>query len=625
MRNFLRHIFILSIVIRSSLPVSAFAQESLNELSLFYRCFSHLTQSRPVLSDPLLAQVKAGSKTALQACTEVLDKARFTANSGTKIQNDTDMIAKKVLSVFHHLHRSWAREKSIFYPPDYFLEPGTETWFEESPFGAYITRALFSPNYNVDSVTSGNDYLQAVRTNMNPPHSYKGIPSTVVNQETDFRLGTSQHPFAPLGELLGIAKISLPPISFFPSVRFTSLTSIPNFANIGVPPALTRSFTNINLTDITAVKGSLLETENFGIRIKGQLTVTTAGSYTIYLDVDDAAMLILDGNRIINRTGSGEGSAVTVLQAGIHNIEIHYRQQLSAARIILSWQGPNITKQVIPNTFLSGLTGEYYTETKPAPFSITGSEGGGFIGNHNYLMTTFLQSVPSFVPNGVVQTNRSWARAVLNDALCRDIPVVRESDISQFVIPNSTVPFRKASACVSCHASIDRQAGLIRGVRWNILEKVERVSPLPFLFGISSIKKMSPTYGPSSTWPDTPDPFYAERSPSGQLFFRNYRGELVDSQVQSIEDLATRIRAQDDYYICFAKRYYQYFTGISVNINDPGSSTYSAPNQAEAFHLNQIIELGLLLKNHKSLRQLVIDIMSLPQYRLVDYGVTKKS
>ncbi len=609
-------VFMLAVVV-----VRLDAQELLGQEALFRRCYAHLTQLRPRLEDPLLAEVRAGAKSALQACREVFNRALLSASGGTKIQDDNDAVAKAVLHTFNELHRTWAREQSIFNPSDSNTRLGTETHFEDSPMGPYITRALFSPTYNVDSVTQGTDFLQPVRTDMSPPHTYSGVPNSQSGSESDWRLG-AQHAFAPRGDILGVRSISIAPITFFPPVRFTNLNAMPDFPNIG-PPAISQSITQINFPDLDSVNGPLSEVDLFAVRIQGELQVTIAGSYTLYLNVDDGASLILNGERVIDRTSSGEGSVALNLSAGSHRITIEYRQRVSTAKLVFSWQGPGIAKQPVPAAALSGLVANYYTGAQTPDLKLTGHEGGGFLGSYNYLLTTFQEGTTNFVPNGALVTNRSYGRAVFYDALCRDIPVVRESDVTAFVIPDSAIPFRQSAACVACHKSLDGGvSGIIRGLRWNILTSLGQESPLPDLYGTLLVNMNAPSLGEDKTWTDIPSNDYGKHAPYGRLFFRNYQGQLVDREIRSIEELGAAIRAQDDYYACFAKRYYFYFTGINVELGDPGDITYPQLNVAEAYHRAKVIEYGNRLKTSKSLPQLVFDIMGSEEYRMTDYGIS---
>jgi hypothetical protein len=621
-----RHRTFFGIILVSCFLIShARAQQNLSEPALFHRCFSQLTQSRAKPSEPLLAQVQSGAKTALQACAELLDRARFTAENGTRIGDPADPLAKAVLFSMHQLHNSWSRQElGVFDPGIPRSALGTQTWYDEYPFGAYSTRALFAPNQRVRTVVTGSDYLQTVRSTMDPPRVYMDVPragSPTVRAQ-GFTLG-SEHPFAPQGELLGIRAIERAPVYLTPSTRLPVQYTVLDFANVGVPPKAIQTLQNINFPELGAVKGPLAEIDNFGIRIQGRLKVSTAGSYTFSVDVDDSAMLLINGNLEIDRTQIGTGSSAPItLSAGEHDFELRYRQRVTTAKLVASWQGPGFAKQVIPSTALVGLQAEYYTESRPAPISLTGHEGGGFLGSHNYLLTAFIENDRAFRPDGAEHINRSWARAVLKDALCREVPVVRESDVTQFVLPNSSVPFRRAAACTSCHATLDRQAGVIRGLRYNDAASREFADPPLVLHGIFGVHMIAPSFRALDEWADVPDTRYPQRQARGQFYFRNYRGELVDRALSSVEELGALVAEQDDFYTCFAQRYYHYFLGIKVELADPGSITAPQLNKPDLYHRNKVIELGLRLRSHQSLRQLILEILGTEAYRRTDFGIT---
>jgi hypothetical protein len=602
----------------SAMPVASDAQTFLEQDTLFYRCYGQLTQQRPTLSEPLLAQVKSGTKTALAACTELLDSAQFTAADGTKIADETNTAAKATLNTLHQLHRSWARERSLVRTDNQnnMTIIGTRVWYEDSPMGSYITRALFSPRYDVTSILSGSDFVQPVRATMNPPKVSDGVPNLTSTNPSDWMFGADQ-PFAPRGELLGIQKISLAPIAYLPAVAIGN--NMPNFENIGTSPVATQPWTNVNFPTVELLSAPIApQTTAFAIRARGTLQIPASGAYTFTLDADDAGAMILDGERLVSNRATG------TLSPGAHTIEIHYLQRLTTARLNFSWQGPGIpTRTIVPASAFSGLTAEYYTQTLPPPIAFTGNEGGGFIGNHNYLMTTYQETNPNYAPDGQLMTNRSFGRAVIKDTLCREVPVVRDADATQFVSPTAIAPFRQEAACTTCHATLDRLAGgTIRGLRWNLTPQVDRMAPLPDLHGIAGLRMNRSLYAASSNWSTTADPDYANRAPYGNLYFRNYRGELVDVVIKSIPELAAAIAAQDDFYTCFAKRYYDYFLGIDVALGDPGDPSSPNLNLVEEHHRGNVIALGLKLKTHKSLRQLILDIIGSDEYRMVDFGIS---
>ncbi len=623
---------IMFMLVAALAATTARAQTTLSNEGLFRRCYAHITQLQPKLSDPLLAQVIAGSKTPIQACQEVFDSALLTASGGTMLADTSNAVSKSILRTFHELHRSWAREQKLFTDLSdigiFEISTGSEPWYEDSPYGAYVTRALLSPGFDVDSVTSGTDFLQPVRTNMSPPHVYGPVPRNLPDDVRDWRLGAN-HPFAPQGELLGIRAVNLMPLAVATPTRYTALYELPDFPNLAATPNATQSISNINFTTVDQVNGPLTVVDQFAVRIQGQLNITTAGNYTLYLDCDDGCSLILDGERVVFVPYGGQvSSGAKPLSAGSHSVVVEYRQYNNNARLIMRWSGPSFLYQVVPVSAFSGLQAQYWSDYLPLPTEITGNEGGGFLGNHNYFLTTFMQPSSTFKPDGALKTNRTWGRALFSDALCREIPVVREADVTAFVDAASPVPFRQYAACTACHASLDGGvSGVIRNVRWNILDNIDQDPPLPDLYGIMGIHRFLPSLNENQEWPadSGSDAFrndYSKRAPFGRLYFRNLHGNLVNQEVRSIEELGAAIRSQDDYYACFAKRYYKYFMGIDVELGDPGRAQAPTLNPAEAHHLAKVLELGDRLKTSKSLRQLIFDIIGSDEYRMSDYGVS---
>jgi hypothetical protein len=121
----------------------------------------------------------------------------------------------------------------------------------------------------------------------------------------------------------------------------------------------------------------------------------------------------------------------------------------------------------------------------------------------------------------------------------------------------------------------------------------------------------TPTQAKEAAWPIQADTSYHLRPANGQLYYRNYAGKLVNVSVTSISDLGAKMAAQDDLYICAAKRYFAYFTGLDAKIGDLDGIKLK-PEEVEI--RNTVIELGKKLKEHQSLRTLIEDIFKLPRY-----------
>ena len=95
--------------------------------------------------------------------------------------------------------------------------------------------------------------------------------------------------------------------------------------------------------------------DTFASRHTGYLQITTAGSYTIYVNSDDGSRVRLNGSEIINndRTHSmQERSHTATLAAGYHPLEVTFFENGGGAGLQLSWQGPGISKQIVPASAL---------------------------------------------------------------------------------------------------------------------------------------------------------------------------------------------------------------------------------------------------------------------------------
>ncbi len=241
--------------------------------------------------------------------------------------------------------------------------------------------------------------------------------------------------------------------------------------------------------------------------------------------------------------------------------------------------------------------------------------GGGLLGTTVYNLMS-LNENDNFRANSL-NMPRKWARAVFNDMLCRELPVVRNSDAEPFVNGNAGIEFRKTSSCTSCHASMDRMAAANRNVRYTTIGNSgtgNRPESATF------IGWPAPTLGPESSWPANIDNNYWKRPTNGVLYYRNHNGNLIDINVTSVQDLGNKLATQPDLYICAAKKYYKYFLGVDVNIgdlNDPGNKIQMNPT--EALHRQNVVTLGLRLQNHQTLRTMIQEIMNLPEYRNSNY------
>ncbi|SNR39476.1 Ig-like domain-containing protein [Hymenobacter mucosus] len=124
------------------------------------------------------------------------------------------------------------------------------------------------------------------------------------------------------------------------------------------------SFGNL-VTPAGAGTGSNANPDAFSARYRGSIYIPTTGSYTFFLNSDDASYLWLDAaalastptaaSAVVNNGGGHsllEKSGSVTLTAGLHNIMIFYGDNTADNALTLSYAGPGISKQVVPNSAL---------------------------------------------------------------------------------------------------------------------------------------------------------------------------------------------------------------------------------------------------------------------------------
>lgn len=242
--------------------------------------------------------------------------------------------------------------------------------------------------------------------------------------------------------------------------------------------------------------------------------------------------------------------------------------------------------------------------------------GGGYLGTQPYIQLSVGGDL-SFTSDGAVGMPRRWGRDVFQDVLCRTLPVVRETDVGAFVVAGAKAPFRQSSSCVKCHASMDRAAAVVRNFRYTYIAANDGNSD-----NAVGVKFISPSKPAETSWPSSADGSYASRPPNGVLFYRSYDGTLIDENVSGIADLGAKLAGEDDFYICAAKRYFKYFTGINVETGDIADPAFAGGlSAADMANRQTVINLGKKLRSTQKLRLLIEDILNLPQYKRSDYGL----
>jgi len=125
-----------------------------------------------------------------------------------------------------------------------------------------------------------------------------------------------------------------------------SFDVLPNFD--ALTPVKTGVISNFSLAPRT-------QEDFYAFRHRGRVDITTSGSYTFFTSSDDGSKLSIDGALVVNNDGlhgTQERSGVVTLGAGAHSIEVTFFEKTGGAGLTVSYQGPGITKQLIPDAVL---------------------------------------------------------------------------------------------------------------------------------------------------------------------------------------------------------------------------------------------------------------------------------
>jgi hypothetical protein len=113
---------------------------------------------------------------------------------------------------------------------------------------------------------------------------------------------------------------------------------------------------NIDLPGLVAAFTSLTgRGEHTTGRWTGKLTAPATGDYTFYLHGDDGFRMFLDGQPVIDYWEVSRGAEIAsrpiTLTAGeAHDIRVEMFQDYGGADLFLSWAGPGIAKQIVPES-----------------------------------------------------------------------------------------------------------------------------------------------------------------------------------------------------------------------------------------------------------------------------------
>lgn len=286
---------------------------------------------------------------------------------------------------------------------------------------------------------------------------------------------------------------------------------------------------------------------------------------------------------------------------------------------IRDWSLTTPLPSIVVNPGVNGM-GQAGPADPPAGFDLHKNYGGGVLGSMPYIMLN-LGHPYQYVANGVEKLPRRWSQSVFRDFMCREIPLLREEDVTSYLTQNSTAQFRKSTSCLRCHAGIDQMALTARNLK--VVALADRVLSVAGEKIFATVASHAVNQGASQPiWPSMPVAGFQNQTPQGELYFRSYSGQLIQTQVNGIQELGNAIADTNDYYVCFAKRYFEYFTGINVQLMDPAlrsPSSATADPRIEEYR-NYVVDLGLQLRANGNLKEMITRILRSTYYKDVNFG-----
>ncbi|MNK81511.1 hypothetical protein D3C87_1012540 [compost metagenome] len=298
---------------------------------------------------------------------------------------------------------------------------------------------------------------------------------------------------------------------------------------------------------------------------------------------------------------------------------------------------PNTTSFIVPHISMKP-SGDRLTDkgflfpNLNYTYDLFKNHGGGVLGSTPYLLQYYGHSF-NMQFNGQNKVARRWSQQNMESFLCASLPALRESDVQSFVSSSSSAAFRNSTSCVMCHATLDPMAYVTRNFTmgaFDIFRATQngdvtrdgagnQINPPPaFLRNAVAMTTYKATAASVNGWPAEPVAGFHTQTPTGRLYYRSATGALVDKQVTGITGMGRAMSETDDYYLCAAKRYFEFMTGIQVPLydrTDPRNATLNTTLTPEAIEDRRYVEdLASSLRSSGSVVQMVEDILSSDYY-----------
>lgn len=261
------------------------------------------------------------------------------------------------------------------------------------------------------------------------------------------------------------------------------------------------------------------------------------------------------------------------------------------------------------------------------------SYGAGLLGLASFIWGHIGYPIMRSKADGGERIPRRWAVHVYSGLLCRNMPFLRMADVSAMVaqyiqrFPDSAthIPFRDNAQCMRCHAAQDPLGAALRNITFtetDLNPELPNEERQRHIYLERNLPTSADEQAGLHLVPPTPD-FY-KTPPNFKLYYRSYDGTLVNESysasdiADALTQLGQALSAKDDFYMCVASRYFNFFTGIQVNLadyQDPANG--GTITDADMHYRETVKSLALALKTdpNQSLKTLIRNIFSLPLYQ----------
>lgn len=243
--------------------------------------------------------------------------------------------------------------------------------------------------------------------------------------------------------------------------------------------------------------------------------------------------------------------------------------------------------------------------------------GGGILGSQNFILANSNLNIFD-IPRDEQVIHRRIASRIFEDLMCQQLPMLKSADLAAAppdfrVVANSPYAFRQQAKCMECHTSLDSVATIYRNLV--ITETAPNNPDRPDLRVPTFVTRLPTVSG---------SPVFALQPPNGRLYYRSTLTHLRPNEneraagaetVTNLSQLGNLLQQKPDIYVCAAKRYYQFFTGVDVNILTP-----DAEGTIEREHQRTVLLLGHNFKTHQRVSNLIGEIFNTKYFKERNYG-----